>query len=141
MANAKQGEVVANQPQHFFDREIANRRQPFRLRSAEPSASVALGKRTADCREVLAGIQALGNGSDRFTQGFSVAQAGRSREHVDLSARIVDVILALHAEPSLGEQRGQRIPDHRAAAVADMHRTRRVGGNEFDIDALAATDR
>ncbi len=139
--DAEQGQVVADQPHHLFDGEFADGHQPFGLRPAEPFASVALGKRAAGFREVFAGIQALGNGSDRFAQSFAVAQMGRPREHIDLGAGVVDVVLALHAEPGLGQQPGQRVPDHRAAAVPDMHRARRVGGHELDIDPLAAPDR
>ena len=74
-------------------------------------------------------------------QSLAVSQIGRPREDIDLGAGVVDVVLALHAEPGLGEQPGQRVPDHCAAAVPDMHRAGRIGRYELDIDAFAAADR
>ncbi len=41
----------------------------------------------------------------------------------------------------MAKQPGQRVPDHRAAAVPDVHRARRIGRHELDIDAFAATNR
>src|SRR5690348_735202 len=66
---------------------------------------------------------------------------GRSREDIDLGAGVVDVVLALYIEPGLCQEPGQRVPDHRPAPVPNMHRTRRIGGDEFDIDTFAAADR
>ena len=65
----------------------------------------------------------------------------RPCEHVHLGAGVVDVVLALHAEPGLGQEPRQRVPDHRAAAVPDVHRARRIGRHELDIDTFGATNR
>ena len=141
MIDAEQGQVGADQPHHLFRGKIANGRQPFGLGPREPFASVALGQRPAGFHQVFARIQALGNGSARFAQSLAVPEIGGLCEHVHLRAGVVDVILALHAEPGLCQEPGQRIPDNRPATVADMHRARRISRHELDIDAFAATDR
>ena len=65
----------------------------------------------------------------------------RAREHVDLPAGIVDVIFAHDPVPRPFEQTAQRIAHHRAAAVAHVHRTGRIGGHIFDINRLPVTQR
>ena len=65
---------------------------------------------------------------------------GRPRQDVHLSAGIVDVVLARHAEAGLGQQSRERIANHGTPAVSDMHRSGGVGRHELDIDALAAAD-
>ena len=72
-----------------------------------------------------------------FAQRLAVAQIGGAREHVDLRAGIVDVVLARHREAGECQQRRQRIAEHRAARVADMHRPGRIGGHVFDVDLAA----
>ena len=70
-----------------------------------------------------------------------VAKVDRTGERIDLGARIVDVIFAVHGKTGLGEQRRQRIADNSAAAVTDMHWPCGIGRDEFDIDPLAAAGR
>ena len=67
---------------------------------------------------------------------LAVAQEGRAGEHVDLRAGVVDVVLARHLVAGEGEERGERIAEHGAAAVADMHRPGRVGRHVLDVDLL-----
>ncbi len=86
------------------------------------------------------GIKPFRDVADLFTKRFAVAQVGRTCQHIDLSARIVDVIFAGHVEPSLLQQRRQRVANHGAAAMTDMHRPSRIGGYEFDIDLAAVAD-
>ena len=73
-----------------------------------------------------------------LAERLAVAQVGRAREHVDLRAGIVDVVFARDLVAGEVEQVGERIAEHRAAAMADMHRAGRVGRDVFDIDRLAA---
>ena len=46
-------------------------------------------------------------------------------------------VLARYLEAGEGEQIGERVTKHRAAAMADMHRPGRIGRNIFDINRLA----
>ena len=64
----------------------------------------------------------------------------RAREQVDLGAAVVDVVLAGHPPAELREQVGERVAEHRAAAVADVERPGRIGRAELDIDASAAAE-
>ena len=65
---------------------------------------------------------------------------GFDREHIDLAARIIDIIFARHPMPGIFEQARQRIAHHGAAAMAHMHGARGIGGDIFDIDRLVAAD-
>ena len=38
------------------------------------------------------------------------------------------------------KQIGQRVAEHRATAMADMHRPGRIGRDVFDVDGLVAAD-
>ena len=98
-------------------------------------------QRLADRLEVIAGIQPLGNLADRLTERFEVAQERRASEHVDLSAGVVDVVFAGDVIAGEGEQIGERVAEHGATAMADMHRAGRIGRHVLDIDLVAAADR
>ena len=98
------------------------------------------GERLADRLEIVAGIKPFRDRADVFAERLAVAQEGRAREHVDLRAGIVDVVFARDLVAGEGEQVGERVAEHRAAAMADMHRPGRVGRDIFDIDRLALPD-
>ena len=76
-----------------------------------------------------------------FAERLAVAQERRTREHVDLRAGVVDVIFARDLVPCELQQAAQRVAEHRAAAMADMHRPGRIGRDVFDVDLGAAADR
>ena len=63
----------------------------------------------------------------------------RARELVDLGARIVDIELPDHGVPGPLEQRGDRVAEGRAAAMAHVQGPGGVGGDELDVhpDAIA----
>ena len=67
-------------------------------------------------------------------QRLAIAQESRAREHIDLRARVVDVVFARDVMAGEREQICQGIAKHRAAPMADMHGPGRVGGNIFDVD-------
>ena len=99
------------------------------------SASPNFGsERRANRLQIVAGIKALGDRADIFAQRLAVAQIGRAREHIDLRAGIVDVVFARDREAGEGEQVRQRVAEHGAAAMADMHRPGRIGRDIFDVD-------
>ena len=98
-------------------------------------------ERLPDRHEIVAGIQPFRNLADVFAKRFAVAQECRAREHVDLRAGVVDVIFARDVVAGKIKQAAQRIAEHRAAAMADMHRPGRIGRDVFDIDLGAVADR
>ncbi len=96
-----------------------------------------VSERLADRLEVVPGIQAFRDRADRLAERLAVAQVSRAGEHLDLGTGVVDVILARDVEPGGHEEICQHVADHGAAAMADMHRTGRIGRHVFDVDALA----
>jgi hypothetical protein len=135
--DVERGEIVANRRHHHVDRLLANHRQPPLLWPVEQIVSVFGGERSAHRLEIVAGIQAVRNRTDVLAERLAVAQECRAREHVDLGAGIVDVILARDRKAGAIEQVGERIAEHGAAAMADMHRPGRIGGDVLDIDRRA----
>ncbi len=71
---------------------------------------------------------------------LAVAQERRAGEHVDLGAGVVDVIFAGDVEAGEGEQIGQRVAEHGAAAMAHMHRAGRIGGHILDVHGVPLAD-
>ena len=138
MTDVERGEIVADRRHHHLDRFGAHDRQPFGLRLPCQRVAILRGKRRADRLEIIARIKPFRDGADVLAERFAVAQIGRARELIDLRAGIVDVIFARHLEAGEGQQVGQRIAEHGAAAMADMHRPGRIGRDIFDIDRHAA---
>ena len=120
-----------------LSRTIGSHSASVLLFSASP---VLGGERFADRLQIIAGIKPIRNRADVFAERLAVAQEGRAREHIDLRAGVVDVVLARDVEAGEVEQVGQRVAEHRAAAMADMHRPGRIGGDVFDIDLLRLAD-
>ncbi len=141
VAQSECGQILADQRHHPGDGKVAHRLQPLGFGSIEPLLPVSRGQRPAGFDQVLARVEPVRDRPDRLAQSLAIAQMGRAGEQVHLRAGVVDVVLALDPKPGFGQQCRERIADHGAAAVADMHRPGRVGRNEFDIDPLAAADR
>ena len=70
----------------------------------------------------------------RRADGLEVAPVGGPGEGDDLRAGIVDVVFLGDLEPGLGQQVGEGVADHGAAAMADMHRAGGIGGDILDVD-------
>ena len=98
-------------------------------------------ERLPDRHEIVAGIEPFRNLADVLAERFAVAQECRAREHVDLRAGVVDVIFARDVVAGKIKQAAQRVAEHRAPAMADMHRPGRIGRDVFDIDLGAVADR
>ena len=98
------------------------------------------GKRLPDRLQIIAGIQPFRNLADVLAERLAIAQERRAREHIDLRAGIVDVIFAGDVIARERQQACQRIAEHRAPAVADMHRPGRIGRDIFDIDLFGRAD-
>ena len=74
----------------------------------------------------------------RSLAGSAVSGPGQSG---DLCAGIVDIEFACDVEAGLGEQRGERITDDGAAAMADMDWAGGIGRDVFHVDLGAGTNR
>src|SRR5262245_54490545 len=90
--------------------------------------------------EIITRIKTVGNGADILTERLAVAQKGRARQNIDLRARIVDVVLARYIVAGERQQVRERITEHCATAVTDMHGSSRVGRDIFDVDFFAIAD-
>ena len=89
-----------------------------------------------DLANVLAVVAVFGK-RRRLAQQFLGARTHRDREILDLLARVVVIELARHRVALRREQAADRIAQRRLPAMADVQRTRRVGGYEFDHHRLA----
>ena len=99
-----------------------------------------LDQQPADGLQIVAGIEAFGNLADVLAKRLAIAEVGGAGERIDLGAGVIDIIFARDVEAGEGEQTGERIAEHRAAAMADMHRTGRIGRDIFDVDDFALAD-
>ena len=99
--------------------------------------ALARRERAAERDQIVAGIDARGDRADVVAERLAVAQPDRARQLVDLSAGVVDVVLARDRQAHPGEQVRERVAEHRAAAVADVQRSGRVGRAVLDIDRSA----
>ena len=73
----------------------------------------------------------------RASPGNAGVRSGRAYRP---ATRIVDIIFLGDAETRRLEQPRQRIADHRAAAMAHVHRPGRVGRDIFDVDPFVVAD-
>ena len=122
MVHAERGQVVADQGHHRVDAEPGERLQPFPLVAAQPAVAVAPGDLPGDRDEVVAGVEAFGDGADPLAQRLAVAQVQRAGERLDLHAGVVHVVLARHVVAGIGQHGGERVAEDRAPAVADVQR-------------------
>jgi hypothetical protein len=99
-----------------------------------------LGESAPDGLQIIARIEPGRDLADLLAQRLAVAQIGGTGQRIDLCAGIVDVVLAGHGVAGELQQVGERIAEHGAAPMADMHRPGRVGGDVFDVDLLAVAD-
>ncbi len=99
-----------------------------------------LRQRRAHRLQIVAGIQPFRDRADVLAERLAVPEEGGTREHVDLGAGIVDVVFAGDVVATELEQACQRVAEHGAAAMANMHRSGRVGRDVFDIDLGATAD-
>src|SRR5437660_1358344 len=104
MLDVESGEIIADLDHHQVDRPLAHQRKPLAFGLPQQSATVFGDEYCAHRLQVIARIKPSGNLADVFAKHLAVAQIGRTREHVDLGASIVDVILACNLETSPGEK-------------------------------------
>ena len=131
-------EIGADQVQHGGDAAAAEHRQPVGFGRLQPAVTVAADDRLGDRDQLLGRIPPLGRLRRSAAQGFQVPMVHRARQHVDLGAVIVDVILARDRETHLGEQARERVAEYRAAPVPDVQRPGRIGRAVLDVDPPAA---
>ena len=102
-------------------------RKPFGLFHRAELGPVLGRKLTTHRFEVVAGVKPFRNCANVLAQRLAITQECRAGEHVDLGAGIVDVIFACHIVSGEGQQICERIAEHRAASMPDMHRPSWVG--------------
>ena len=141
MADAELGQVRLDHGQHGLQRGAPHDGEPLALGQTEKRGAVLIGERAPDGLEIVAGIEAFRDRADVLAKRLAVTEEGRAREHVHLGARVVDIIFARDGVAGEGEQGGERIAEHGAAAMADMHRSGRVGRHIFDVHRLAFAQR
>ena len=98
-------------------------------------------ERFADGLQVIARIKARRDFADVLAKRFRVAKVGGARQHIDLRARVVDVIFAGGPVARKREKIAERVAEHRAPRMADMHGAGRVRRDEFDVDRFARAER
>ncbi len=134
------GEIIPDHLHHHGDGLGPHQRQPLRLGLRQQRVAVLLRQRRANRLEIVAGIKPFRNLANALAQRLAVTQECRTRQHVHLGAGVVDVVFARDGVAGEIQQARQRVAEHGAAAVADMHRTGRIGRDVFDIDLFAGTD-
>ena len=125
--------LFAAQPGH---REVADRLEIVDVAApttSTPSACTALAVEVGarDVLDVVAAI-AVGGPGRRLRLDAARARLHRQREVGDLHAGVVVVELAHDAPAVRVEHARDRVADRRGAAVADVQRTGRIGGDELD---------
>ena len=93
-----------------------------------------------DRLQIVARIKALADLADVLAERLAVAKVRRTRERIDLRARVIDIIFLGDAEPRSLEQPREAVSHYCAAAMAHMERTRRVGRDIFDVHPLVRAD-
>ena len=133
LANVQGGEILANEIHHHRERLLAHDRQPCLFRHVEQRPVVVIGKRLADRLQIVSGIEPGRYFADILAERLAIAQIGRARQHVDLGARIVDVVFARDREAGDAQKLGQRVAEDGTAAMADMQGASRICRDIFDI--------
>ena len=140
VVDAERVEIVLDHGEHGLKRSGPRDRQPFALRHGEKLLAMLSGELLADRLEIVAGIKPFGNFADLLAQRFAIAQIGRAGERIDLGAGVVDIVFARHGKAGEGKKIGERIAEHGAAAMADMHGAGRVGRHILDVHGFAFAD-
>ena len=83
---------------------------------------------------IVAGISFLGH-LGLSAGRLHVSGVDAPVEHVHLVAGVVDVVFALYVVTRRFEYAGKRASEHRAAAMSDVDRPRRVDADELYLDA------
>ena len=138
MLDPEQGQIGLDLLQHGGNGAGPELRQPFGFISLGVPIAEFGSQRLTHRDQIVARIEPFRDRADRLAQRLAVTQVDRAGEHIDLPAGIVDVIFADHLVPGPFEQAGQCIADHRAAAVAHVHRPGRIGRDIFDVDRAAS---
>src|SRR3954463_14188034 len=87
-----------------------------------------VGQRLCQIYDVLAVVAVI-------RHGLSPADRRDRRSEVpDLPARVVEVVLAGHALTARFQNSTEHVADERAAGIADVEWSGRVGGHELDVD-------
>ncbi|MND79342.1 hypothetical protein D3C80_710780 [compost metagenome] len=140
MVDVQSLKILADHHHHRINRTILDQRKPFFFRHVVQPRAELCSKFLADGNEIVARIKAGRDIADILAQRLAVTQENGTGEHVDLAARIVDVIFLDDIVAGKGQEVGQSVANHRTTAMTDMHRPGRVGRDVFDIGLLARTE-
>ncbi len=134
----------ADHPQRAFDGELLDRLIVGGRRGADPARAVAREEVAPETADVVAPVAVFGKrdlGQRRIDRArvLHVARPHRQRQHLDLIAGVVDVVLGRHRIAGEAQQARQRIADRGVPAVGDGDRAGRIGGQvlEDDVRRLA----
>ncbi|OQA34525.1 MAG: hypothetical protein BWY57_00381 [Betaproteobacteria bacterium ADurb.Bin341] len=105
------------------------------LGRAKVFAAVRCGHLTSHVAHIRP-LVGIGRKGDDDAIQFQIAQPRRQGQDVHLPAGIIDVKLARHFPAGKRQQVGQRSTVGGTAAMPDMQRPGRVGGNEFNLNFL-----
>ena len=115
--------------------EVGHGGVPLTHRLREPAVSLFLQEGLCQLDDVLAVIAVLGKGRGLVPQQQLLIPCVDGRGKLfDLIARVVDIELPADLPSGKAQHRGQRIAQHAAPGIAQVHRAGRVGGHEFHID-------
>ena len=102
----------------------------------QPAVALLVLELPGHVDHVRALVAAIGQ-RDLASELLLIASEQGPAEEADLRAGVVDVVLALDLEAGGVQHRGQCVSENRAASVADLQRSGRVGRDEFDLDAMS----
>ena len=125
-------QVLADQVHHCLGREIAHLFQPVCFRLVQKRVAVLFLQRLADGNQIIARIKPLGD-LGRQAVRLAVPLIGRPRQHVDLRAAIIDVILPRDLIARKGQQRSQRVAKDRAPRMANVQGSGGVRADILDV--------
>jgi hypothetical protein len=131
---------MTDKVEHGRDRPLLEQFEPFAFRRADKFVTAFGGEDRPYRDQVIAGVEPLGDLADLLAQRLAVAEVRGAGERVDLASGVVDIIFLGDPKARCLEQTGERIADHRAPAMAHVHRSGRIGRNIFDINPLVLAD-
>ncbi len=136
MVNVEEREIVANKVEHRLDRCLFEQLEPLGFGGGGEFVAILRGEQGSDGLKIVAGVETFRDLADVFAEFLAVSEVQRPGEGIDLRARIVEIIFLRYAETRRLEHPRKAVPDHGAAAMADVQRPGRVGRHIFDVHPL-----
>jgi hypothetical protein len=137
LLDVERGEIALDHFHHHGDCPGAHSWQPLRFAHAKKLVAMLGCEHLPHGLQIVSGIEALRDRADVFAERLAVAEECGACEHIDLGAGIVDVVFACDIVAGEIQEACERVAEHRAPAMTDMHRPGRIGRDIFDIDLRA----